>query len=618
MSVSSESSVPAHSSTTRRDDIRNIAIIAHVDHGKTSLVDCLIHQSGMFRDNQKQQECILDSNELERERGITILSKNIAMMYEGVRVNIIDTPGHADFGGEVERVLQMADGALLLVDAFEGPRPQTRYVLGKALERGLQLMVVINKIDRPDCRPEEVLSETFDLLVELGADDETLDFPYIFTSARDGYAVLDPAKRDGDIRPLLDMVLEKIPGPIVRPDDDFQLMVTSLDWSEYVGRIATGRIVAGTVRTGQQIALIRADGSSETSKLDQVQLFNNLGRADADCASAGDIVALIGLPDPDIGDTVAHPDNPVALSRIEVDKPTLAMTFTINSSPLAGQHGKYVTSRNLRERLQRELRSNVALRIEETGDKDSFRVSGRGVLHLSVLIETMRREGYELSVGKPEVIVREIDGKKCEPWESLVIDVPTGDVGPVMELVGGRRGQAVEMSATGTGLTHLEFLIPARGLIGLRTRLLNATRGEAVIHHRFHDYRPVDGEIPGRQNGVLVSQLSGTAVGYALWKLQERAEMFVNPGDDVYEGMIVGENSRDNDMVVNPVREKKLTNVRSSGADDAIVLKPPRVLSLEAALEYIEWDEYVEVTPQVIRLRKIRLTENARKRHRRA
>jgi len=617
MPASTDTTTPTDSTIQRRDHIRNIAIIAHVDHGKTSLVDCLIHQSGMFRDNQKQQDCILDSNDLERERGITILAKNIAMMYEGVRVNIIDTPGHADFGGEVERVLQMADGALLLVDAFEGPRPQTRYVLKKALECGLELMVVINKIDRPDCRPEEVLSATFDLLVELGADDATLDFPYIYTSAREGYAVHDSSKREGDIRPLLDMVLERIPGPVVRPDDPLQLMVTSLDWSEYVGRIATGRVAAGEVKTGQQIALMRADGSRTLSRIDQVQLFNNLGRVDAESASAGDIVALIGLPDPEIGDTVADPDNPVALERIAVDEPTLSMTFTINSSPLAGQHGKYVTSRNLRERLQRELRSNVALKISETEDKDSFRVAGRGILHLAVLIETMRREGYELSVGKPEVIVREINGRKCEPWEHLVVDVPSDDVGPVMELVGARRGQATEMTATGTGMTHLEFLVPARGLIGIRTRMLNATRGEAIIHHRFHDYRPVDGEIPARKNGTLISQLSGTAVGYALWKLQDRAEMFVNPGDDVYEGMIIGENSRDNDMVVNPVREKKLTNVRSSGADDAIVLKPPRMMSLEAALEYIEWDEYVEITPKVIRLRKIYLTENARKRQRR-
>lgn len=604
---------PSDSSVTRRGDIRNIAIIAHVDHGKTSLVDCLIKQSGMFRDNQQMQDCLLDSNDLERERGITILAKNIAMMYEDVRVNIIDTPGHADFGGEVERVLKMADGALLLVDAFEGPRPQTRFVLQKALENGLKLMVVINKIDRPDCRPDEVLSKTFDLLVELGADDETLDFPYIFTSAKEGYAVHDPEAREGDIRPLLDMVLEHIPGPPVRPDDPLQLMVTSLEWSKYVGRIATGRIAAGRVKTGQQIALMKKDGSVAKAKVDQVQLFDNLGRADAAEASAGDIVALIGLPDPEIGDTVADVDNPQALERVEVDEPTLSMKFTINSSPLAGQHGKYVTSRNLRDRLMRELQSNVALRVEETGDKDSFQVSGRGILHLAVLIETMRREGFELSVGKPEVIVREIDGKKCEPYELLVVDVPTDDVGPVMELVGYRRGQAKEMTATGTGMTHLEFSIPARGLIGLRTRMLNATRGEAIMHHRFEDYRPIDGDVPARQNGVLVSQVGGKSVAYALWKLQERAEMFVNPGEDVYEGMIIGENSRDNDMVVNPVKEKKLTNVRSSGADDAIMLRPPRDMPLEAALEYIEWDEYVEVTPEVIRLRKVFLTENERK-----
>ena len=599
---------------TRRDDIRNIAIIAHVDHGKTSLVDCLIKHSGMFRDNQKMQEFMLDSNDLERERGITILAKNIAMMYQDVRVNIIDTPGHADFGGEVERVLKMADGALLLVDAFEGPRPQTRFVLQKALENNLKLMVVINKIDRPDCRPDEVLSQTFDLLVELGADDETLDFPYIFTSAKEGYAVHDATKREGDIRPLLDMVLEKIPGPVVRPDDPLQLMVTSLEWSKYVGRIATGRIAAGQLRTGQQIALTKKDGTVVKQKVDQVQLFSNLGRSDAEEASAGDIVAVVGLDNPEIGDTIADADNPVALERVEVDEPTLSMKFTINSSPLAGQHGKYVTSRNLRERLYRELQSNVALRLEETEDKDSFKVSGRGILHLAVLIETMRREGFELSVGKPEVIIKEIDGKRCEPYELLVVDVPTADVGAVMELVGNRRAQTNEMTATGTGMTHLEFSIPARGLIGLRTRMLNATRGEAIMHHVFSDYRPIEGDVPARQNGVLVSQVQGTAVGYALWKLQERAEMFTSPGDDVYEGMIIGENSRENDMVVNPIKEKKLTNVRSSGADDAIVLRPPRDMSLEAALEYIEWDEYVEITPQVIRLRKTYLTENGRKR----
>ncbi len=614
MSVALSPAIVDENGVQRRTDVRNIAIIAHVDHGKTSLVDCLIKQSGIFRDNQQMGTCILDSNDLERERGITILAKNIAMMWNGVRINIIDTPGHADFGGEVERVLKMADGAVLLVDAFEGPRPQTRFVLQKALQCGLSLLVVINKIDRPDCRPNEVLSQTFDLLVELGADDKTLDFPYIYTSAREGYATHDPEKKGGDVRPLLELVLEKIPGPVVRPNDPLQLMVTSLEWSRYVGRIATGRIAAGRIKTGQQVALMRADGSKTMSKVDQVQLFDNLGRSDTAEASAGDIVAVIGLPDPEIGDTIADPLNPTALERIAVDEPTLSMKFTVNSSPLAGQHGKYVTSRNLRDRLFRELQSNVALRVEETDDMEAFKVSGRGVLHLAVLIETMRREGYELSVGKPEVIIREINGRKCEPYELLEVDVPSSDLGPVMELVGARRGQARNMTTTTTGMTHIEFSIPARGLIGLRTRMLNATRGEAIMHHRFEDYKPVEGEIPHRQNGVLVSQDVGKAIAYALWKLQERAELFVNPGDDVYEGMIIGENSRDNDMVVNPIREKKLTNIRSAGADDAVLLRPPRQLTLEAALEYIEWDEYVEVTPQVIRLRKTLLTETERKR----
>ncbi len=614
MSVALSPAIVDENGVQRRTDVRNIAIIAHVDHGKTSLVDCLIKQSGIFRDNQQMGTCILDSNDLERERGITILAKNIAMMWNGVRINIIDTPGHADFGGEVERVLKMADGALLLVDAFEGPRPQTRFVLQKALQCGLSLLVVINKIDRPDCRPNEVLSQTFDLLVELGADDKTLDFPYIYTSAREGYATHDPEKKGGDVRPLLEMVLEKIPGPVVRPNDPLQLMVTSLEWSRYVGRIATGRIAAGRIKTGQQVALMRADGSKAMAKIDQVQLFDNLGRSDTVDASAGDIVAVIGLPDPEIGDTIADPLNPTALERIAVDEPTLSMKFTVNSSPLAGQHGKYVTSRNLRDRLYRELQSNVALRVEETDDMEAFKVSGRGVLHLAVLIETMRREGYELSVGKPEVIIREINGRKCEPYELLEVDVPSSDLGPVMELVGARRGQARNMTTTTTGMTHIEFSIPARGLIGLRTRMLNATRGEAIMHHRFEDYKPVEGEIPHRLNGVLVSQDVGKAIAYALWKLQERAELFVNPGDDVYEGMIIGENARDNDMVVNPIREKKLTNIRSAGADDAVLLRPPRQLTLEAALEYIEWDEYVEVTPQVIRLRKTLLTETERKR----
>jgi GTP-binding protein len=598
----------------RRNDIRNIAIIAHVDHGKTTLVDALLRQSGQFRESQLSGECILDSNDLERERGITILAKNIALVYNGVKVNIIDTPGHADFGGEVERVLSMADGALILVDAFEGPRPQTRYVVQKAMECGLQPIVVINKIDRPDSRPGEVLSEMFDLFVELGAEDIALDFPYVYASGREGYASDDPARRSGTIEPLLDLVLEKIPGPDVEPEAPLQMMVTSLEWSEYVGRVAIGRIQSGTVRKNQKVVLIREDGRHEAGQITALELFDKLGRNEAPSADAGDIVAIIGLPDPEIGDTVACPENPSALKRISVDEPTLSMVFTINNSPLAGRDGKYVTSRHLRTRLFRELESNVALRVEETGDKDSFTVSGRGILHLSILIETMRREGYELSVGKPQVIKKKIEGEWHEPFEILVIDVPSADVGRVMEQVGARRGQILEMVANDTGMSHLEFSIPARGLIGLRTRLLNATRGQAVIHHRYESYKPVQGDVPRRANGVLISQELGKAVAFAMGKLQERAEMFVAPGDDVYEGMIVGENARDDDMVVNPVREKKLTNMRASGSDENILLKPPREITLEVALEYIEDDEYVEVTPKVVRLRKIGLTEADRKR----
>jgi len=599
----------------RRNDLRNIAIIAHVDHGKTTLVDSLLRQSGQFRAFQVARDCILDSNELERERGITILAKNIALSYRDVKINIIDTPGHADFGGEVERVLRMADGALILVDAFEGPRPQTRFVVSKALECGLKPLIVVNKIDRPDSRPEEVLSETFDLLVELGADDDTLDFPYIFASGRDGYAAHDPEALDGNMTPLFEMIYEHVPGPEVEPNGSLQLMVTTLEWSEFVGRVAIGRIGAGQVVPGQEVVLIRAEGSHDPAVVGRVELFDKLGRIEAEAASAGDIVALTGLPDPEIGDTVACAVSPVPLTRISVDEPTISMLFTINSSPFSGRDGTYVTSRHLRARLFRELESNVALRVEETDVKDCFSVSGRGILHLSILIEQIRREGYELSVGKPEVIRKQFDGSWQEPFELLVVDVPAADVGPVMELVGNRRGQIIEMTTGDSGATHLEFVIPARGLIGLRTRMLNATRGEAVIHHRFDSYRPVEGEMPRRKNGVLVSQQNGRAVPYALWKLQERAQLFVGPGTDVYEGMIVGENSRETDMVVNPMREKKLTNMRASGADDAVLLKPPRELSLEAALEYIEADEYVEVTPKSIRLRKIRLTEHERKRY---
>ncbi len=602
----------------RRFDIRNIAIIAHVDHGKTTLVDCLLKSSGQFRESQLQGDCILDSNDQERERGITILAKNIALMYGDIKINIIDTPGHSDFGGEVERVLRMADGVLLLVDAFEGPRPQTRFVLKKALEIGLQPIVVVNKIDRHDARPQEVLTETFDLFVELGADDKTLDFPYVFASGRAGYATLDPTIPSDNIKPLLDTIVRCIPGPLTNPTGPFQMMVTSLAYSEFVGRIATGRIVSGTIKPNQKVVLMKAGGVKQAQQVVAVEVFDKLGRTAVAEGTAGDIVALTGLDKPEIGDTVADPLNAVALERISVDEPTISMSFTINSSPFAGNKetgGKYLTTRHIRDRLNRELEANVALRVEESGDKEAFKVSGRGVLHLAVLIESMRREGYELSVGKPTVIRKLIDGKMCEPFELLEIDVPTTNLGPVMETVGNRRGEVIDLVGNSLGFTHVEFSIPSRGLIGIRTRLLNATKGEAVIHHRFDQYKPIEGDVPHRANGVLISQETGRAVPFALFKLQDGKDFFVSPGDEIYEGMIVGENSRDSDMTINPIKEKKLTNMRSSGTDENVILKPPRKMSLEMALEYIEDDEYVEVTPSIIRLRKIWLTEQDRKRN---
>ena len=597
----------------RRDDIRNVVIIAHVDHGKTTLVDCLLRQSGQFRDSQLQQDQILDSNDLERERGITILSKNIAVPYRGVKINVIDTPGHADFGGEVERVVGMADGALLLVDAAEGPMPQTRFVLSKALEAGLKPLVVVNKIDRPDSRATEVLDEAFELVMDLAGDSDLHDFPYIFATSKEGYAVHDPEETGGTMEPLLDMILENVPGPEVDPEGPLQMLVTTLDWSEYVGKIAIGRIQSGTIRQGQSAKLSKAGGKYADVKIAELHVFENLGRKQVEEAEAGDIVALVGLTEVDIGDTVCDAQNPVSLPRIEVDEPTLEMLFTINSSPLAGRDGKYVTTRQLRERLYAELDRNVALRVDPGPNADSFVVRGRGVLHLAILIETMRREGYELSVGKPQVVTREVDGKTYEPFETLVVEAPEPKLGPVMEMVGARRGQLKEMSPRGS-YTQCVFEIPARGLIGLRTRLLNATQGEAIIHHRFLGYRPLEGDVPRRPNGVMVSMVTGRAIAYGLDGLQERAEMFVKPGDDVFEGMIVGENSRDNDLTVNPTKEKKLTNIRAAGNDANILLKPPREFSLEAALEYIEDDELVEVTPSVIRLRKTLLRENERRR----
>ncbi|HUG70196.1 MAG TPA: translational GTPase TypA, partial [Pirellulaceae bacterium] len=597
----------------RREDIRNIVIIAHVDHGKTTLVDALLRQSGQFRDSQLQGDCILDSNDLERERGITILAKNIAIAYKGVKINIIDTPGHADFGGEVERVVRMADGAILLVDAAEGPLPQTRFVLAKALEFGLKPIVLVNKIDRGDARAAEVLDKAFELLMDLGAHDHLDDFPHLFASGKEGYATHDPNVRTDSMAPLLDMVLEQVPGPQVDPDSPLQMLVTTLDWSEFVGRIAIGRIRAGSIKRGQSVAMMQANDKIVNTKIGALHVFDKLGRLEVESATAGDVVAILGLEGVEIGDTICAATHPVAMPRLKVDEPTLEMVFSINSSPLVGRSGKYVTTRQLKARLQKELERNVALRVRPIAGTDAMAVAGRGVLHLSVLIETMRREGFELSIGKPHVIIRDNNGVKEEPFESLVIEVPTDKFGPVMEFVGERRGMLDHMTAHGD-YTHADFTIPARGLIGLRTRLLNATQGTAVIHHRFAEYRPIEGDIPRRPNGVLVSMVPGKAVGFALDSLQQRADLFVAPGDVVYEGMIVGENSRDNDMPVNPSKEKKLTNMRASGTDDNILLKPPRKLSLEAALEYIEDDELVEVTPSEIRLRKMILSETDRRR----
>lgn len=597
----------------RRDDIRNIVIIAHVDHGKTTLVDCLLRQSGQYRSSQLQGERILDSNDLEKERGITILSKNIALEYRGVKINLIDTPGHADFGGEVERVVRMADGALVLVDAAEGPMPQTRFVLGKALEAGCKPIVIVNKVDRPDARTPEVVDEALMLLVDLGGEQYMEDFQCIFASAKNGFASLDPKATSGDMLPLLDLIVDTIPGPDVEPDKPLQMLVTNLDWSDYVGRIAIGRIQSGTMKTNQPVDLAQSQDRITADQIQSLSLFDRLGRVEAEEAKAGDIVAVVGLDTVEIGDTIGPRGSVDPLPRLTIDEPTLEMVFSINSSPFAGKEGKYVTTRQVKARLEKELERNVALRVRQQEGTDAFIVSGRGVLHLSVLIETMRREGYELSVSKPQVVIREIDGVACEPFETLVVEVPADRLGPVMEMVGNRRGQLLEMNPRGE-YTLVRFDIPARGLIGLRTRMLNATQGTAIINHRFNEYRPVEAEVPKRSNGVLVSMVQGKAVPYSLFNLQDRAELFVGPGEEIYEGMIVGENARDNDLVVNPVKEKKLTNIRAAGSDENVILKPPRKMSLEAALEYIEDDELVEVTPESLRLRKIFLKESDRRR----
>jgi GTP-binding protein len=603
----------------KRDDLRNVAIIAHVDHGKTTLVDEMMRQSGQFRsaelDRLKggQHGLILDSNPLERERGITILAKNIALKLGSTKVNIIDTPGHADFGGEVERVLKMADGALVLVDAAEGPLPQTRFVLRKAFECGLRPIVVINKIDRPDARPAEVLNAVFDLFVDLGADDATLDFPTIYCSGRNGVATTDLAVKPVDFHPLFDVILNKVPPPDVDPDAPLQMLAVSLDWSDYVGRIAVGRVVAGKIRKGQKVALLKRDGVRVDRQIAQLFTFDRMGRIETDEVEAGDICAVVGLEDVDIGNTIADFDNAVALPPIHVDEPTLEMLFRINDSPFVGQEGDYVTSRQLRDRLMKELESNVALRVAaDEVKRDEFHVAGRGLLHLGILLENMRREGFELSVGKPKVLNKEVNGVMCEPIEYLTVDVPTSAIGPVMELVGNRRGECLRMETRGDH-AHVEFTIPARGLIGLRTRMLNSTGGEAIMHHNFYDYLPMRGTIAGRANGVMVSTETGRTTAYALDNLQERGTLFVGAGEQVYEGQILAEHCRDNDLPVNACREKKLTNIRAAGADKSIILKPPRLMTLEQALEYIEEDEYVEITPGAVRMRKMYLKENDRK-----
>ena len=595
-------------------DIRNVAIIAHVDHGKTTLVDQMLRQSGQYRESELRGTCILDSNDLERERGITILAKNIALQYGVTKINLVDTPGHADFGGEVERTLTLADGCLLLVDAAEGVMPQTRFVLRKAFARGLKPIVVINKIDRPDARISEVLNALFDLFLELGATDEQMEFPVIFASGRDGIASLDQNVRGTDLVPLFEAVLKHVPPPVTRPNDPLQMLVTSLDYNEFLGRLAVGRITAGSIRKNQRIAHMGRSGGKSNLPVKGLFTFDRLGRVEAEEAFSGDVCAVVGIADIDIGDTIACPDSPSALEPIAVDEPTLSMVFRINDSPFAGREGTFVTSRQLRERLMKELEKNVAMRVTSEPDKtDEFHVAGRGMLHLSILIETMRREGFELSVTKPRVLMKEIDGETMEPIEFLVIEAPQVAVGAVMELVGNRRAECLKMESNGL-TSHIEFTIPARGLIGLRNRLMTATSGEAIAHHNFHEYAPNRGPIPGRASGVLISNETGRVTGHALEALQDRGILFVAPGDEVYEGQVVGEHCRDNDLTVNVCREKKLTNMRASGSDKTVVIKPPRQVNLELALEYIDDDELVEVTPSAIRIRKIYLKENDRKR----
>ncbi|MBP2072686.1 translational GTPase TypA [Thermoanaerobacterium butyriciformans] len=595
-----------------RDDIRNVAIIAHVDHGKTTLVDGMLKQSGIFRQNEKVEERVMDSNELERERGITILSKNTAIRYNGVKINIVDTPGHADFGGEVERVLKMVDGVLLLVDAFEGPMPQTRFVLSKALELNLKPIVVVNKIDRPDARPEEVIDEVLDLFIELGADDDQIDFPVVYASAREGIAKLSLKDESVDLRPLFDTILKEIPAPEGNIDDPLQLIVTTLDYDDYIGRIAIGKVVRGKIVSGENVAICKRDGSLQNVKLSNLYQYEGLKRVQVDDAKLGDIVAVSGISDIEIGETIADPENPEAVDFVEIEEPTISMTFGVNTSPFAGREGKYVTSRHLRERLFKELETNVALRVEETETTEAFKVSGRGELHLSILIETMRREGYELQVSKPSVIIKEINGVKHEPIELVTIDIPEDYMGVVMEKMGSRKGELMDMHTLKPGTLRLKFKIPTRGLIGYRSEFLTDTKGNGIMTSIIYDYEPYKGDIPTRSRGSLVAFEAGTTTTYGLYNAQERGTLFVGPGVEVYEGMIVGENSRSDDIDVNVCKKKHVTNLRSATADEALRLSPIREMSLEEALEFIANDELVEVTPKSIRLRKKILSSQQR------
>ena len=596
-------------------NIRNIAIIAHVDHGKTTLVDQLLRQSGTFRANQHVDERVMDSNDLEKERGITILAKNTAIEYEGYHINIVDTPGHADFGGEVERVLGMVDCVLLLVDAQEGPMPQTRFVTKKALALGLKPIVVINKIDKPTARASWVIDQTFDLFDNLGASEEQLDFPIVYASGLSGFAKLNEEDESSDMRPLFDTILKYTPAPSGSPDAPLQLQISQLDYDNYTGRLGIGRILNGKIRPGQTVAVMNHDKQIAQGRINQLLGFKGLERVPQDEAEAGDIVIISGIEDIGIGVTICDKDNSVGLPMLSVDEPTLTMDFMVNTSPLAGTEGKFVTSRQIRDRLQRELLTNVALRVEDTADADVFRVSGRGELHLTILLENMRREGYELAVGKPRVVYREINGQKCEPYENLTVDVPDENQGAVMEELGRRRGELTNMESDGNGRTRLEYHIPARGLIGFQGEFMTLTRGVGLMSHVFDDYGPVKPDMPGRHNGVLVSQEQGEAVAYALWNLEDRGRMFVSPNDKIYEGMIIGIHSRENDLVVNPLKGKKLTNVRASGTDEAVRLTTPIKLTLESAVEFIDDDELVEITPQSIRLRKRYLSELERRRH---